>query len=259
MLKSQKSPLTCSYCSRIFKDPILLPCNDTICCQHLKERDVIKQNKIKCKKCKQEFRVKDNQFKSNEALAQLIESHSYLSDEEINLKQQLENSIRKFFEFYDEFNQNKTQLESDVFEHFQEMRFKVDEQREELKKRIDDIALELIDKIKKSEEINLTEIKERFSSVHESKSLETEFDEIQELFRNPNLLIQTIREMQQKQDESLNKIQSKLNEMNQVKELCEETNTFQPNLTSLNQIETSSLFGSIELGLFSNINSLKVK
>ena len=32
-----------------------------------------------------------------------------------------------------------------MFDHFQEIRFKIDEQREELKKRIDDIALAMID------------------------------------------------------------------------------------------------------------------
>jgi hypothetical protein len=130
----------------------LLPCDDSICREHISERDVLNQNKINCNKCQQEFQVRANQFKSNESLTQIIESHSYLNDEEISLKQQLEVSIKIFFDYYDEFIQNKTQLEMNVFEHYQEMRFKVDEQREELKKRIDDIALELIDKIKKSEE-----------------------------------------------------------------------------------------------------------
>ena len=251
-----KSQLTCSNCSKIFKDPIVLPCEDSICRQHLSERDVVKQNKIKCNKCKQEFQVKDNQFKSNESLTQIIESQSHLIDEEISLKQQLEVSIKIFFEFYDKFIQNKTQLESDVFEHFHEMRFKVDEQREELKKRIDDIALELIDKIKKSEEIYLTQLEERFSSVDVSQSLETELNEIQELFRNPNLLIQTIREMQQKQDESLKGIQSKLNEINQVNDDLKETHFFIPNLSSFNQ-EEISMFGSIKLNQYSNVKSFK--
>ena len=39
-------------------------------------------------------------------------------------------------------------------------------------------------------------------------------------FRNPNLLIQSIIEIQQKQDGSLRDILSKLNEMNQIKESC---------------------------------------
>ena len=70
----------------------------------------------------------------------------------------MEESIKKFLEFYDYFDQNKTQLKSDVFEHFQKMRFQIDEQRESL-----------------------------------SQSLETELNLIQELIRNSNLLIQTIR------------------------------------------------------------------
>jgi hypothetical protein len=157
MLKC-KSQLTCSYCSRIFQDPIDLPCDDSICRGHLKERDVVKEKRIKCKKCNEEFEVRDNHFKSNEALKKLIESQSYLSEEEISLKHELKESIEKFFEFYDEFIQNKARLESGVFEHFQEMRFKVDELREEFKVKIDDIALAMIDEIKKNEEIYLKEL-----------------------------------------------------------------------------------------------------
>ena len=96
-----KSHLTCSYCSRIVKDPILLPCNDSICREHLNERDVVRENKIKCKKCKEEFQVKAHEFKSNIELMKLLESHSYLSSEEIELKRELEECIQKFFEFYD--------------------------------------------------------------------------------------------------------------------------------------------------------------
>ena len=62
----------------------------------------------------------------------MIESQSYfVSNEETSLKRELEVSLQKFFEFYDELIQNRTQLDSDVFEHFQEMRFKIDEHREE--------------------------------------------------------------------------------------------------------------------------------
>ena len=104
MLKSVKSQLTCSYCSKAFKDPILLPCGDSICRQHLKERDVVKQNKIKCRTCNEEFQVKNNEFKSNEAISKLIDSHSYLNEEETSLKHELE--VRKFSDLYDSFVQN---------------------------------------------------------------------------------------------------------------------------------------------------------
>ena len=40
-----------------------------------------------------------------ETLKTLVESQSYLSEEESSLKKVLEDSMRQFFESYDEFNQ----------------------------------------------------------------------------------------------------------------------------------------------------------
>ena len=88
-----KSHLTCSYCSQILKDPIYLPCNHSICRGHLSERDVVKENRIKCKKCNGEFQIKDNQFKSNEAISKLIESQSHLNDTELKTQTR----IRSFY------------------------------------------------------------------------------------------------------------------------------------------------------------------
>ncbi len=73
-----------------------------------------------------------------------------------------------------------------MYDHFQEMRFKIDEQREELKMKIDDIALAMIDKIKKSEAMFLNNLKKKFqanfSSFEKSKPLVDELNEIVELF-----------------------------------------------------------------------------
>jgi hypothetical protein len=251
--------LTCSYCSKIAKDPIELPCEDLICRKHLSERDVAKENRIKCKKCNESFQVKDNDFKSIKALTQLIETQSYLNEEEIRLKEEYEASIRKFFEFHEKFMQNKTQLQSNVFEHFQEMRFQIDEHREKFKKKIDDIALKMIEQTKKYEAMYLQDLKKNFSSFDETQSLEGNLNEIEELFRDPNLLIESIGEMQRKQEESLSDIQLKLNEMSQVKVDLMATNYFKPNLSMFDQEEETSVFASIRLYgySFSNMDSLK--
>jgi hypothetical protein len=217
-----KSQLTCSYCSKIFKDPIELPCEHSICRQHLSERDVVKENRIKCNECHQEFQIKDNDFKSIQAFTKLIETQSYLNEEEKSLKQDLEDSIRKFFEFYDDYEQNKTKLELDAFEHFKEIRFQIDEHRERLKERIDDIALKIIDETKKHEEAYLKSLKEGFSSFDQSQSLQITLNEIIETFRED--------------------IQFKLNQMNQVKEILMATNEFQPNSSTFNR-KDASIFG----------------
>ena len=241
----------------MYKHPIILPCNDTICREHLFERNVIKENRLKCKACNEELGVKGYDFKSNEAIWKLIESHSYLNEEEMSLKRELEDSIRQFFEFYDEYEQKKAKLESDVFEHYQEMRFQIDEHRERIKKRIDYIALAMIDRTKKSEEEYLRNFKKRFSSFDDCKSLEHELNQIEETFRRPNLLIQTIQEMQRKHEQSLNEIQMKLNATTLIKDHLEATNEFKPNLSLLNKGGTS-LFGLIKLnGCWLNLNSFK--
>ncbi len=120
-----KSSLTCSHCSKIFKDPIELPCSHNLCKRHLVEKDIVKQNRIKCAECKKDFEVKDNDFKANNSVKKQIDDHDYLSDEEITLKKQIEDSIRQFFQMYEQFTLNRTKLDLDVHEHFQEIRFKL--------------------------------------------------------------------------------------------------------------------------------------
>ena len=53
-----------------------------------------------------------------------------MSQVEIILKQELEESIRKLYQFYEEFNQNKTKRESLVSSQFEEIRSQVHQQRD---------------------------------------------------------------------------------------------------------------------------------
>jgi hypothetical protein len=101
------------------QDPIELPCDDCICREHLTEQIAVQQNKIKCAKCQRVFEVKNaNLFKSNKSLKKLVDDKSYLSEEETNLTRKLEESIRELVGFFEE---------TQVFDHFQEIRFQIDE------------------------------------------------------------------------------------------------------------------------------------
>ncbi len=74
-------------------------------------------------------------------------------------------------------------------------------------------------------------------------------------------MIQSIQEMQQKQEESLKEIQLKLNQMTIVKDNLIATNEFKPNLSAFNQEVETSIFGSIKLDgyWFNSINSQILK
>ncbi len=198
-MNNLKSTLTCSYCSKIFKDPIELPCSHNLCEEHLAEKHVTKEKRIKCGECKKDFQVKDNDFKANNFLKKQLDDFRFLSDEEFTLKKQIEESIQKLFEVYEQFSLNKTKLDLDVHEHFQEVRFKLDEHREKLKEKIDDIYMEMIQKTKKFEATYLKSLEDKLNASlksFETKSLEQSLKETEETFRNPNLLIESIHEMQ---------------------------------------------------------------
>lgn len=110
-----KSTLTCSYCSKVFKDPIELPCKHNLCKEHLTEKN---EDKIKCVECKQAFEINDNDFKLNTLVKKQLDEHVYLNDEDLSLKTQIEDSIRQFFQMYEEFTLTKTSLNLDVWGGF---------------------------------------------------------------------------------------------------------------------------------------------
>jgi hypothetical protein len=255
MLKS-KSQFTCSYCSRIFHDPIELPCSHNLCRQHLTENNVIKENKIKCVTCNAEFKVKGNDFKSNYFVKKQLEELVYLSGEEFEFKNKIQDSIRKFFETYEEFYLNKTRIDLDVLNHFQEIRRNIDLHREKLKEKIDDIYMEMIEMTKKLEAAYLKSLEDKLEASlksFETKSLKQSLNETDESFRNPNVLIESIREMQRQQEEAIAILKCKLYEQSHVKDHLIEMNEFKPNVSfsqdsfgqlSLNEYSSNDLFKS---------------
>ncbi len=142
----------------------------------------------------------------------------------------MEETIGKLFQIYDEIKQNKTKPQLLVSNHFEQIRSQIGQHRDKLTSRIDCIALKIKDETKYYEQIYFKSIKESFYSFDQSKgSLEDEMNQIEEIFRNPNILIESIKEMQQKQQESFKEIKSKLNQMTKIKDNLEATNEFKPN------------------------------
>ena len=242
--------MTCSYCSKIYKDQVELPCGDLICQEHLNDKGVIQTNKIKCSTCKQEFQVQNNDFKSSKSIQTQINQQIYLSDEEISLKQKIEESMKTFFQIYDEFNSRKSKLDLDLdwYNYFSEVKRQIDLHREELVVKIDEIYIGMIAKVKEFEKSCLKSIKENLEVSLKSfgiKSYDEDLKELEETFRDPNILIESIQKMQIQQKEKIEAIQLKLNEFTQIKDNLKAPNEFKPNLS----FDTDS-FGQIHFKYF---------
>jgi uncharacterized coiled-coil protein SlyX len=210
-----KSMLTCTFCSRILNDPIELPCNHSICREHLIEDSVRKQDKIKCVECNEEFRVKETVFQSCHLLKQLLDNKCYLNEEEKSLKRKMEESIRNVHKMCDELEFNKISLDSDCHNHFQEIRRQIDLHREKLIEKIDNIYMEIINRTKECERSFMNSLNEKL--LKQAQSVEDKLKELETTFRNPNILLETLNEMLQKQEKTLEGIKLKVNKVNQQK------------------------------------------
>ena len=107
-----KEDFTCLICSRIYKNPFVLPCGDTICEEHLNEPQSLKNNSIKCHSCEEVFEVKNNQMtRPNKALHMLIQNGRFLSDAEKVMKKSLEDSIENLFQLNEQLKESKNIFE----------------------------------------------------------------------------------------------------------------------------------------------------
>ena len=136
-----KEKLICNLCNNFLNDPVYLPCNCYVyvCNAHIST----KSNSIKCFNCNEEFQ-KSKLFKSNEFVKLFIDSDSHLTEEQKSTKQSVLKMLSEFETLLQEFKSNDANFEVNINEHFYEIRNKIDLQREELKKKIDEIALEMI-------------------------------------------------------------------------------------------------------------------
>jgi hypothetical protein len=247
---SLKSEFTCSYCMKIYRKPVILPCNHCLCEEHLKDIDVLKVKSIQCKACKQEFRLDDNEFKPNEIAQNLIEKEIYLTDTEKAIKKLIENFFNEGLRLNEELENNKRVFTLKCFEHFQEIRRKIDLQREELKNEIDKIALAMIDQTKEFEMFFMKRLEPKEDM---SSKLTSNFKQSNEMFRDPEALLQldTTANNQSNMNEELDAIKARLKEFDEMTNHFLATNSFQPNSTfkkdsfgRLNLIEYFSLNGS---------------
>jgi hypothetical protein len=211
--------LTCSLCNKILHKPILLPCGDTICHEHLSEKKFTKANRIACKICKQEFDVKNGDFKSNNLVAKQIEDEIHLTDSKKHLKHQIEDTRRVVLELSEQLHEAKLTHDLKCFEHFQELRRLVDLHREESmlsnnnsendNDELVKVSLDMIDKANKMEEAYL----KRGGTIFNSNDGNSDVDMqalLRGTFRHPNTTVNTITLIRDEQEATIAAIKLKV-------------------------------------------------
>ena len=160
---SLKLELICNICKLVLCTPITLPCSDVICGEHLRD-DSVKNGMIKCLKCDKDFDVPRSGFPSDERVANILEKEQHLSKEEKAIKHAIQELIQKLEHLQNDVKLQQNAIEVTNFDHFTEIRRQIDIQREELKNKIVEISLKLID------QMNEEKTSTKQSSKKESRS-----------------------------------------------------------------------------------------
>ena len=211
MSRVPKCELFCIICDEILNDPIHLPCHCTICKVHLSDDSVSSRGIITCKSCGDEFVVKNIKPMVNRHAKIHLDTEGYLSDEEKALKSHISDLFAQYHQLYEKYRRRTTGLEINSHEIFAEIKSRIDIHREELKSKIDEIALGMIKKVKEYEHAFYKRLNERAGIT--DLNINAQKSGLDEEFRQLNINMERVRQLETQNEANIQRLQSKMDDL----------------------------------------------
>lgn len=181
-----KEKFTCKICNKIFKEPVFLPCHNSMCKAHVDEVKKGKKEKIECMFCKEQHEIPSTGFKLNDIINDIIEKDGHLDENEKQAKANVKTKLDELFKLKNETEKLQNDVELAASEQFMNIINILELKRDELKIEIDNVADNLISQTKKCKENyveHLKKMKNDNASIKDTpKKLEKE---ISNELRNP--------------------------------------------------------------------------
>ena len=185
---NQKQSFVCNICKKIQNKPVYLPCLcNSVCQQHIDDlieiqKKIEQKESIQCEEF-HVFEVEADAFAPNTHLAKLIDKEDYLTEEEKHQKLDLVKNSLNILNSFERFKIDHDQCKITRFDHFQELRRKINLRRDELIKEITDGCKVLVEKLKETK----SDLDELFIHSFQSRNLnyiiENESKYISDMFR----------------------------------------------------------------------------
>ena len=203
-------------CPQILKKPVTLPCGCTVCAIHID----VKTKTLKCVPCNIEYNPKEITCMPNKAMEKLLSQGVHLSDEEKSFRQKLEEAMVNLHFFGNEIRTKHPLLEMVIYNHFDELRHQLDLRRKEAKLQIDVIHMEMIDASKKMQAEYMDYLSRTVSPTlsRREDSLDKERNDLDDMFRDMNLSMQSVKDMAERQIKEIGEMKHKLGELEVIAE-----------------------------------------
>ena len=147
MSENISSAFICDFvgCKKYFKEPITLPCGDTVCKEHVNHLET----SFKCPICTKEFIILEEGFCVNRKINALIKENSHLTGQYKEVKDMFD-KLEKLIGTFEKSNSANPQLY--IHEYFAAIRNKIDLHREQMLDSIQKRSEELLNKLKEMEQ-----------------------------------------------------------------------------------------------------------
>ena len=209
---SFKAELICNICKLVLSStPVLLPCSSAVCGEHLRD-GTIKEGSIRCLECVQEFEVPQCGFPPHKMASNILAKDLHLSEEEKTIKTAIQELVQQLEQLQSDLKQIHSDLKRTSFAHFSDVRHQIEIQREELKNKIDEFSLKMIDQVNEKEKAYNLRVEESLL-VTNTVDIEESRRILENKFRNPNLVIDEIKRLQTEHEQNLNEFRARLTEL----------------------------------------------
>ena len=142
----------------------------------------------------------------------VLKNDSHLSEDQKQLKQAVSKMFEEFENSVKELNLNQDDFQSIIKEHFNEIRNKIELHSESLKKRIDDIVSKMREQTKHKEKNLIDRTCSNFANQIRDTN-ETEKNVLLEKFRNPNMVVDDIKQSLNDQEKRLKDLTGQLDDL----------------------------------------------
>jgi hypothetical protein len=132
-------------CNKCFKEPITLPCGDTVCKEHINSHDTT----FTCQICAKEFIIPEEGFSINRKINAFIRKNSHLTGQQREVKD-LFDKLERMINNFTKSNSANPQLY--IHEYFAAIRNKIDLHRDQMIDSIQKRSEELLNKLKDVEQ-----------------------------------------------------------------------------------------------------------
>ena len=210
-----KSTMICCICKRILKDPVTLPCHCVVCNEHLHD-DSAKNGSIQCLKCDKDFDIPLEGFAPNQLAESYLDKELHLNEEEKALKASLHCLIYQLDKLQSELKLKQANLDRISYDVFSDIRRNIDLRREELKSKIDEISLKMIEHTNALEKLYTTRARAIFP-LGNQVDIENSSQKITEAFRLTNIILADVKSMQDGHEQTLGQLESKKAEFDSLR------------------------------------------